>query len=64
MKKSGLWPTLGLPWKSTFSGYDPIDLKGLLQRVDEALMALGPVRGNLQEATIAMMDFNEVGEFS
>ena len=61
-KKLGLWPTLGSPWKSTFSGYDPIDLKGLLQHLDEALMALGPVRGDLQEAIIAMLEFNAAGE--
>ena len=45
MKKSGLWPTLGVPWKSTFSSYDPIGFKHLLQGLDEALMALGTSRG-------------------
>ena len=62
MKKLGLWLTLELPWKSTFSGCDPIDLKGLLQCLDEALMALGPTRGCLQEATTAKLEFNVVGE--
>ena len=25
VKKRGPWPTLGFPWKSNFSGCDPID---------------------------------------
>ena len=40
----------------------PSTLKGLLECLDEALMALGPVRGDLEEATTAMLEFNVVGE--
>ena len=40
----------------------PSTLKGLLQRLDEALMALGLVRGGLQEATTTMLELNVAGE--
>ena len=62
MKKSGLWPTFGSPWKSTFSGCDPIDLKNFLQCLDEALITLGLARGGLQEATTAELELNAAGE--
>jgi len=40
----------------------PSTLNGLLHSLDEALMALGPARGCLQEATTAMLEFNATGE--
>ena len=36
----------------------PSTLQGLLQHLDEALMALGPVRGGLQEVTTADLELN------
>ena len=40
----------------------PSALNNLLQRLDEALIALGPARGGLQEATTIVLEFNAVGE--
>ena len=40
----------------------PSTLNGLLQRLDEALIALGPMRGGLQEETTVVLEFNAVGE--
>ena len=40
----------------------PSTLNGLLYSLHEALMALGPASGHLQEATTAKLEFNAAGE--
>lgn len=57
VKKYSLGPSSGIAQKSNFSVVIPSTLKGLLQRFDEALIALGPAKGGLQEATTASLSF-------
>ena len=54
-----LWDCLGSPPSQAAI---PSALNGLLQHLDEALIALGPARGNLQEATTVVLEFNVAGE--
>ena len=58
-ESSQLWDRPGSPPSQAAI---PSTLNGLLHSLDEALMALGPVRGDLQEETTAMLEFNVVGE--
>ena len=47
VKKSGLGPSSGIAQKSNFLTVIPSAMNGLLQRFDEALIALGPAKGSL-----------------
>ena len=55
----------GQPWDRLGSPRSQVAItssfKGLLQHLGEALMALGPLRGGLQEATTVKLEFNAAG---
>ena len=56
LKLFGPWSSLGIAQKSNFSAAIPSAMNGLLQRFDEALIALGPAKGGLQEATTTLLN--------
>ena len=62
MKKSGLGPSSGISQKSNLSAMIPSALNGLLQCFDEALIALGPAKGGLQEVATVPLKLNALGE--
>ena len=57
VKKSGLGSSSRIAQKSNFSAAIPSAMNGLLQCFDEALIALGPTKGGLQEATTTAPSF-------